>query len=139
MTDYDELRKLAENATPGPWRTDDHLGGQQRNLVAPNGEYIASDFEDYRGVIHRTEDADYIASVHPGMILNLIEDLRITRAERDAEKHKHLVTKQELHLHKTQMREARAIAWDTGAQAGLDWDKNYPGNIRDTNPFKENK
>ena len=69
----------------------------------------------------------------------LHEDLRITRAERDAEKHKNLVVKQELHLYKTQMREARAIAWDTGAQAGLDWDKNYPGNIRDSNPFKDTK
>lgn len=69
----------------------------------------------------------------------LEEDLRLTRAERDAEKHKNLVVKQELHLYKTQMREARAIAWDVGAQAGLDWDKNYPGNIRDSNPFKENK
>jgi len=84
-------------------------------------------------------DEAFMAAVNPDVILNLLEDLRITRAERDAEKHKNLVVKQELHLYKTQMREARAIAWDTGAQAGLDWDKNYPGNIRDSNPFKENK
>lgn len=65
--------------------------------------YVKENPENAYELIAVTEDLlDYIDLLH--------EDLRITRNERDAEKHKNLVVKQELHLHKTQMREARAIA-----------------------------
>lgn len=43
----------------------------------------------------------------------------------------------ELNLRKIHVHSLQAIAWDAGAQAGLDWDKNYPANIRDSNPYKE--
>lgn len=77
MTDYERLRMLAENATPGPWQY----------------------------------NAEFIAAADPDTIRNLLEDLRIIRAERDAEKRTCLVLRK-------QINHARADAWDEGALAG---------------------
>ena len=86
MTDYDKLRELAHAATPGPYHA----------KPIEHAEYALCVYLDRHDgyashlVANRLTEADaaFMAAAHPDVILNLLEDLRITRAERDAEKKK---------------------------------------------------
>lgn len=86
----DELERLANNATPGPWKQDD--GDDVRD---PNGEslfYAEDDYGNSVGVtVTKTDDALFIAAANPAAVLALIARCRAAEraraaaeAERDA-------------------------------------------------------
>lgn len=76
----EELRRLAEAATPGPWSR----GGvtiEALHIVAygaPIGERCIADITDYRA--KRLEDATFIAAANPAAILALLD--RLEKLER---------------------------------------------------------
>lgn len=74
MIDLEELKRLARDATPGPWSTKEY-GPDHLEVLLPNGfSRIISDptvVTDY--------DARYIAAANPAAVLALIE--RVEKAE----------------------------------------------------------
>ena len=83
MIDLDELAKLAEAATPGPWHfhQDDGTALDISEVCIPRPEEdvdlsIASLLED--------RDGAFIAAANPQAVLALIERVRRVEAERDA-------------------------------------------------------
>lgn len=90
MTDYDKLRELAENATPGPWEMVLPTENEASVYNSTSDEPIAWEQDWHHAGVFARQDGEFIAAASPQAILNLLEDLRITRAERDAEKHKNL-------------------------------------------------
>ena len=78
----DNLARLAEAATPGPWEATQegltHPDGWE--IDAPDGP-VVSECCGYRGSVGKTADAEFIAAANPATILRLIEELRkATRA-----------------------------------------------------------
>jgi hypothetical protein len=78
VSDYSELRRLAEAATPGPWyvqkgRSNETCGYVTRDPI----EQYQRSITGWGAVEHRFEDAAYIAAASPDVVLALI-------AERDA-------------------------------------------------------
>lgn len=69
MTDYSELKRLAEEATPGPWKAQHPNAGQRGSEVADASglNQICADL----GPTH----ALYIAAANPAAVLSLIADL----------------------------------------------------------------
>ncbi|HCO02682.1 MAG TPA: hypothetical protein DIT48_04825 [Actinobacteria bacterium] len=68
----EELRELAERATPGPWTQDAH---DDTYLTSPTGHL----FWDGEGLGLRwpnDADAAYIAAVSPSVVLSLLDRLR---------------------------------------------------------------
>ena len=97
MSDYEHLRELAEKATPGPWHWTPDRGNERfASDCGPNLENSAEDLvlgawgHDWWGITVDDADAAFIAAANPDAVLNLLEDLRLTRQERDQEKHKNL-------------------------------------------------
>lgn len=72
MSDFDELKKLAEAATPGPWETD-----EKRQVFAQSvGEYVAiTKIEEFDPIPFEqgAKDAVFIAAANPRAVLDLIE------------------------------------------------------------------
>ena len=131
---HDKLRELAQNATPGPWWTDATC-----DVYAGHGscEDLAVAYGAFGG---KPRDAEFIAAANPQAILNLLEDLRITRAERDAEKKKLMQMSKD---HTTEVlawdalaEDGRAKAWDEGYEVGCNdgWHDDYKGT---TNPYRK--
>ena len=81
MLDLDELQKLAEAATLGPW-THQPYGPQNQN-----GDYSGGEVFDGHGeyLFHdvRDEDGEFLVAAQPQVILELIERVREVEAERD--------------------------------------------------------
>lgn len=84
MTDYAELRKLAENATPGPWawEDEDYMGCGQVyvDFDAPDGVAgvsIAGPTGDCypRSGYSPKEDMQFIAALNPKTVLALLNEL----------------------------------------------------------------
>ena len=78
MSDYDDLRALAEAATPGPWvQGDPFFGGQNAQCVVSVSE--AAMGRDVMGPTLRPAlfDVEWIAAANPARVLALL-------AERDA-------------------------------------------------------
>lgn len=87
MTDYTELKRLAEAATAGPWSMCGEADGSQgfeiiQDIWNEHGTHTGkdvvvyewSDESDPLGVIHRA-DAEFIAAANPVAVLALIADL----------------------------------------------------------------
>lgn len=77
MIDIKELRRLAEAATPGPWRyredDDEHAAAVAHehgwvDAILPSGE-------------QENKDAEYIASANPSAILSLLDHIEQQEAE----------------------------------------------------------
>lgn len=73
MSRFDELKKLAEAATPGVWdifdpKSDYHTYG----VTAKNGHAVVYFGGDQEEGIRRKEDADFIAAANPVAVLNLL-------------------------------------------------------------------
>lgn len=73
MSKFDELKKLAEAATPGVWdifdpKSDYHTYG----ITAKNGHAVVYFGGDQEEGIRRKEDADFIAAANPVAVLNLL-------------------------------------------------------------------
>lgn len=70
MSKYDELKKLAEAATPGPWSYDGSYICPAR--VEDETTYV----ETWRAVAdsHQTENVRFIAAANPAAILKLIAE-----------------------------------------------------------------
>jgi len=94
MIDLDELRKLAEAATPGPWEweepSDDSYPVGDESLVTTWNEedgypksVVTSWGHDADGVTASAEDRAFIAAAYPQAVLELIERVRV--AERQCE------------------------------------------------------
>lgn len=75
MTDTTTLRRLAEAATPGPWHDKMHC---TVNSGHPHFEVVADTEMDHERM---TENAAYIAAVHPAAVLALLDEVERLRAE----------------------------------------------------------
>lgn len=69
--DLDHLEAVARAATPGPWRREEYE-------VLYNGEGTLLEFngDEYYCEFSTEEDAEYIATFDPVMVLAMIEALR---------------------------------------------------------------
>lgn len=82
MTDDQELRKLAENATPGPWRWTPDRGNEPfASDCGPTLKNAAEDLvvsawgHDWWGITVDDHDAEFIAAANPQAILGLLDEL----------------------------------------------------------------
>ena len=72
---HDELRRLAEAATPGPWSSSgSQVWGYDGNLVAA--------VRDHSELVDRP-DAEFIAAVDPQTILGLLDEIERLRLSQD--------------------------------------------------------
>lgn len=79
MTDWSELKRLAEEATPGPW-------GRDGSYVCPvRVEGGTTYIESWRAIAdsHHLEDVRYIAAANPTAILALIAENEQLREDHD--------------------------------------------------------
>ena len=78
MTDYSELKRLAEAATPGPWALDGiaRVAGDQG--AHPNNIAFTAVFDDMPRSAH---NAAYIAAANPAVILAILAELDALRVE----------------------------------------------------------
>lgn len=74
MTDHAELRRLAEAATPGEWRTGD--GDDSLPDCVLSGEFVVCE--------HAGGDVDYIAAANPKTVLALLDEIDRLKAENEA-------------------------------------------------------
>ena len=75
MTTHDELRRLAEAATPGPW------GSSGSQAWDTDGNLVAA-VRDHSELVDRP-DAAYIAAVDPQTILGLLDEIDRLRLSDD--------------------------------------------------------
>ncbi|EOW5844847.1 ead/Ea22-like family protein [Pseudomonas aeruginosa] len=73
MTDHAELRRLAEVATPGEWRTGD--GDDSLPDCVLSGEFVVCE--------HAGGDVDYIAAANPKTVLALLDEIDGLKAENE--------------------------------------------------------
>lgn len=90
MTDYSELKKLAEKASPGPWWIDSHgmtMMSMPKLEVVFNhpAQSIAVRNEETGNLSHWRNDwdASYIATANPKTILALIAEVEALRKDSD--------------------------------------------------------
>lgn len=82
--DIEELKRLAEAATPGPWNKHYEGGGDhvvmrgECEVAVCSGPSPFSDTDDYENT---AENAAYIAAVNPQAILALIEEIEDLRRQ----------------------------------------------------------
>jgi hypothetical protein len=101
VSDYSELRRLAEAATPGPWyvqkgRSNETCGYVTRDPI----EQYQRSITGWGAVEHRFEDAAYIAAASPDVVLGLLSDLAAAnRRAEGAERERRLaVAKVSVHV-----------------------------------------
>ena len=71
----DELKRLARDATPGPWTTKEY-GPDHLEVLMPNGfSRIISD-----PTVVTAYDARYIAAANPAVVLDLLDQLDAAEA-----------------------------------------------------------
>ena len=120
MKDLTELRKIAEQATPGPWEPYDANEGMDRAYspmwCVANEEFhnpTAGDDEDWMGVeIHVGDkaDSDHIATFDPPTVLALIT--RLEQAEQAVQRVREL-----------------AEAWKSRGEHDMEYSKTIPPDI----------
>ena len=85
MTDTDTLRKLAEAATPGPWRKDLGDGNEMRfvSVDDANGVPIVmmDDFLEENGWTLDQSSIDFIAAANPTAVIALLDEIDALRAK----------------------------------------------------------
>ena len=111
MSDYNELRALALAATPGPWKTDRHLGSRSGEVLIcfdaqDRGRGIAI-AETVPGTGEEYCNAAYIAAANPATVLALLDEVDAANtSRREAQARVAELTEQvqalgrELHRHK---------------------------------------
>lgn len=78
MSEFDELRRLAQAATPGPWLNLSHSGSWEWWLKRDTGDWegdVLCIFED--GEVHSEPsdaDMDFIAAANPEAIIRLLDE-----------------------------------------------------------------
>lgn len=81
MKEYSELKRLAENATPGEW------SHEQDNLYFYEDGYTRHMMELSEGsdigYVEQKHNSDFIAAANPEVILELIAEVEALKAERD--------------------------------------------------------
>ncbi len=97
-TDHAALQRLAEQATPGPWRLAgvdkfNSDGECERVIDAPSNAIVATvptgefEIEDVLDGTVAQHDAAYIAAVYPQVVLALLADVARLRAENERLRH----------------------------------------------------
>lgn len=82
--DLNELERLANAATPGPWvRQDFYSSGSRFGVDGPDGEVICASFG-----AARSADYEHIAAANPAVVLELVRRLR--QSGMDAERYRKL-------------------------------------------------
>ena len=68
--EMEELKRLAESATPGPWRASMDGTGNDGWLMGPNGvlDFLATGYEGEMAA----KDVRFIAAANPQAVLSLI-------------------------------------------------------------------
>ena len=82
MTDREELRKLAEAATPGPWdcyRPHPNYRAYSVDRVMPGG-YLGEDVAT-TGDVHAEKNGAYIAAANPAAVLDLLDQLNAAESK----------------------------------------------------------
>lgn len=74
MIDRDKLRKLCQEATPGPWRTFKTRLGRENGIESANPS-VPSDEAVMEDEFSDENDAKFIAATDPGTILALLDEL----------------------------------------------------------------
>ena len=78
----DELRKVAEAATPGPW-TEKEIGWWQNDILAPDGHAVVkaatrpAGASNANGGVARVKDRTHIASFDPPTALALLDRIAV--------------------------------------------------------------
>lgn len=121
MTDYQHLRELAEQATPGPWKHKDGL------IDGPNyAEVIYTGPVDCMAYCYggsstieweRDVDAEFVAAANPTVVLDLLDriatlttQVRNQAAELEDTRAAHQLTRHQLDALATATRAARTVA-----------------------------
>jgi hypothetical protein len=87
MTDINELRRLAQAATPGPWINhgrQPNVAGLPHSAVAAKTLLARVYSEAYGDVEQETANASFIAAANPATISELLDRLEAAEKERDA-------------------------------------------------------
>ena len=71
--ELDQLRALAQSATPGPWRVEAYGHSAQQVAKVNNLEVAPSNDVE---LAHCADDAAYIAAVSPDAVLGLIDEVK---------------------------------------------------------------
>lgn len=87
MMDTKTLRRLAQEATPGPWKVLPVGDGRQKFAVA-DSEFLSiltvtDEGEATFGTVYDDADAKFIATANPAAISELIDRLEAAEKERD--------------------------------------------------------
>ena len=121
-----ELRRLAEAATPGPWRTEYLMGAGNDLLTAIIAGRATPDDLRVIGSTLAERDGKFVAAASPAVVLALLDELDELRAEvgvrRDARKalaHK-LVADFQANGNSRELGDPTAGAWLEAAQQVLD-------------------
>lgn len=77
MIDKQELRRLAEAATPGKWCTDGHLWVMASESDQLNNGFVIAICDGPDG----DKNADYLAKIGPKTILALLDELEACKAD----------------------------------------------------------
>ncbi|HEJ2268217.1 TPA: ead/Ea22-like family protein [Pseudomonas aeruginosa] len=80
MTDHAELRRLAEEATPGPWGRD---GLYIHTTRKEGGTTYVETWNTLAGIL-RKENAEFVATANPKTVLALLDEIDRLKAENDA-------------------------------------------------------
>lgn len=106
MSKYDELKRLAEAATPGPWSYD----GSYICPARVEGETTYVESWSALADSHQMENVRYIAAANPAAILELIAEVDRLAAEYQIEIERHRTTREQLEQAKRECEELRAYA-----------------------------
>ncbi|HCG1294839.1 TPA: ead/Ea22-like family protein [Pseudomonas aeruginosa] len=78
MTDHAELRRLAEAATPGPWRVQTGCSWRRIGTDSGDGDVLRPCTHPHDGwpdIVAPAENLKYIASANPNTILALLDEI----------------------------------------------------------------
>lgn len=85
MIDKEELRRLTQAATPGPWKVGQYLGSQRQFVIHMDvgdkgrGTDIAFTTASFGGS-ETIANARIIAAANPGVVLELLDEIERLRA-----------------------------------------------------------
>ena len=101
----DQLRQVAERATPGPWECVE--GDEAFGLGAPVG---CLTWDDHSGEVFKKEDAEHVATFDPPTVLALIE--RVESAEAAVQRVRELATVAQSWASQVNMSRVRTLSGD---------------------------
>ena len=78
-TDLDAIERLAREATPGPWKAQEHGAHRGTIAIEEDGRFIETIAEVYCGAAHGhgAQNARYIAALSPEVVLDLVRRARL--------------------------------------------------------------